>query len=390
VSDTRHVALMLELGWPFARHVDVFIGTQRYAQGCGNWQCHVDEYAHARLPARRGMDLPYDGIIARATPELAERARQCGVPVVNVWFNSPATELPAVFPDNVSNGQLAAEHLMQRGYRRFACLTERRDRSHDLIGDLFCSTVGEHGFDCKKETTVGDYTINATPRAWQAFEKKIEAWIDSWKLPIGVFVVHDDITSRHVTLACQRRGLQFPDDVGLIVSENAMSMLLNPPPSLTSLKTDYEEVGFQAAQMLDRLMDGEPESNGPVVIGPNELVVRQSTGFISTEDDLVRKAIRYINEHSDKPIGVEEVVQNLYGSRRTLERRFRASLGRSVAGEIRRLRVERAKQFLSDTDLSFAAVAKRCGFHSAQSLCEIFHREAGLTPSEFRVEENLG
>jgi LacI family transcriptional regulator len=201
-----------------------------------------------------------------------------------------------------------------------------------------------------------------------------------------VFVIHDDITSRHIAIACQRRGLQLPDDVGLITIENETSILLNPPPSLTSLKIGYEEVGYQAAQLLDRLMDGEPAPKDPVLVGPDEIMARQSTGFVSTEDDLVSQAIRFINEHADEPIGVEEVVQNLYGSRRTLERRFRASLGRSVASEIRRLRIERAKQYLRDTDHSITSVAKRCGFRSAQSLCEVFHREAGMTPGDFRRE----
>jgi LacI family transcriptional regulator len=137
VPDKRQVALMLELGWPFPRHVDVFVGTQRYAQQCNKWRCHIDEFAFAGLPTRHGQNLPYDGIIARVTPELADRAKQCGVPVVNVWYNSPATNLPAVYPDLSSHGPLAAEHLMQRGYRRFACLSERRDQTHRLTRDLF-------------------------------------------------------------------------------------------------------------------------------------------------------------------------------------------------------------------------------------------------------------
>ena len=175
MPEKRNVALMLDLGWPYARHVDVFAGSQRYAQECGDWQCHIDEFAHTRLPARRSKNVPYDGIIARATPELAERARKCGVPIVNVWWNSPATQLPTISLDIVSSGRLAAEHLMQRGYRHFASLSRRRDRSQRLQRDLFRSTVVAGGFDCLREATVSDYPLKHSLQTWQAYEKKIES-----------------------------------------------------------------------------------------------------------------------------------------------------------------------------------------------------------------------
>jgi len=388
VPSKRNVALMLDLGWPYARHVDVFDGTQRYAQECGNWQSHIDEFPHTRLPSRHGKNLPYDGIIARATPELAERARKCGVPVVNVWWHSLVDNVPSIVPDVVSGGRLAAEHLMQRGYRRFTFLSSRRNSSTKMQTDLFRSTLKEEGFECLQEHSASDYPLKHSLRDWQAFEKKIETWIDKWEPPMGVFVSHIDVTSRHIVIACQRRGLTFPDDVGLITCHDEKTMVVNPPPSLTSLETNYQEIGYQAAQLLDRLMDGEPEPDDLRQLNPVKIIARESTGFILTEDDLVSTALRYINQHADQPIGVEEVVANVYGSRRTLERRFRESLGRSVAGEIRRLRIERAKQFLRDTDLSLAVVALRCGFLNAQSLCEIFRRETDMTPIDFRREKN--
>ncbi len=388
MPNNRNVALMLDLGWPYSRHVDVFAGTQRYAQECGNWLCHVDEFPHTRLPTRRGKNLPYDGIIARATPELVERARKCGVPVVNVWWNSPATKVPSICPDIVLGGRLAAEHLLQRGYRHFACLSTRRDRGQRLQRDMFRSTVEEEGFDCLLETTTSDYPLKHSLKIWQGYEQQIESWIDTWELPIGVLVTHLDITSRHIVIACQRRGLKLPDDVGLITCQDEKMLVINPPPSLTCITMDFQKVGYQAALWLDRLMDGEPEPDELRQLLPVRLTARQSTGFASSDDDLVSVALRFINQHANEPIGVEEVVHGVHCSRRTLERRFRDCLGRSVAGEIRRLRVERAKQFLRDTDLSLAVVALRCGFPNAQSLCEIFRRETDMAPAKFRSEKN--
>ena len=123
----RRVAVMLDLEWPYKRHAGIFAGTQQYAQQ-QDWESTVDEYADDTLPRRRTKSAPYDGIIARATKKLAEHAGRLKVPVVNVWVSSPARELPGVFGDFSSIGRMRAEHLMARGFRRFACLGYRNDR----------------------------------------------------------------------------------------------------------------------------------------------------------------------------------------------------------------------------------------------------------------------
>ena len=71
----RRVALSLDLNWPCKRHTGVFAGAQRYANEQG-WETVIDEFIDQ--PSR------YDGVIARATKSLAERAIQRTVPLVNV------------------------------------------------------------------------------------------------------------------------------------------------------------------------------------------------------------------------------------------------------------------------------------------------------------------
>jgi AraC-like DNA-binding protein len=51
---------------------------------------------------------------------------------------------------------------------------------------------------------------------------------------------------------------------------------------------------------------------------------------------------------------------------------------------LRRVRVERARQLLSSTDLNLARVAELSGFRSAQYFCHVFRDSCGATPTEFR------
>jgi transcriptional regulator GlxA family with amidase domain len=61
-----------------------------------------------------------------------------------------------------------------------------------------------------------------------------------------------------------------------------------------------------------------------------------------------------------------------------------ATLGRSPNQEILRVRTERARALLLETDLTLSAVARQCGFGSAKYFGDAFQRQTGTTPGAFR------
>jgi AraC family transcriptional regulator len=67
-----------------------------------------------------------------------------------------------------------------------------------------------------------------------------------------------------------------------------------------------------------------------------------------------------------------------------LARVFRRHLGCSVAGYVRRLRLERAATLLSLERSPISAVAHSCGFADQSHLTRALRRETGLTPATFR------
>jgi hypothetical protein len=87
-------------------HTDVFVGVQKYAQENGGWECTVDEYVDDTLSDNGRGSIQYDGVIARATKEVAVCARQHRLPIVNTWVTSPARDLPAVFADYETIGTI--------------------------------------------------------------------------------------------------------------------------------------------------------------------------------------------------------------------------------------------------------------------------------------------
>ncbi len=381
---TRRIGLALDLSWPLRRHLDVFAGIQQYSREAPHWTFEVDEFIQDRLGSSRGRRRPYDGLIARATPALAAAARRAGVPLVNTWFNSPVRDdLPGVFPDLPAIGRLAAEHLLERGFRHFGCLGVRGETGQRLITSAFHQVLRDAG--CRCSCARASMAYYKTPKAWARFQATLSAWIGSWPTPLGLLIAYFDTTARYVVNACLRRKLKVPEEVALITASNETHINLTPPPSLTSVDVNYLQVGFRAARMLDLIMKGRPPRTRHELLEPDGIIRRDSTDYFAMTDPLVAAAMRFIDRHLAKPIRVADVAAGIQvASRRRLERRFRDSSGRSIAAEIRRLRILKAKRLLSETGLLIKQVAKESGFGDPIRLHEVFVREVGLSPSAYR------
>jgi LacI family transcriptional regulator len=384
----RRVALMLELAWPYRRHQDVFLGTQRYAQQRGDWECYVDEFADRHLGSAAGSERRYDGVIARAGSLTARRGRHAGVPVVNVWHNSPVEGLPGVFPDYASAGAQAAAHLLDRGLRRFVCLLYPANKTHRELRHGFRTALAAAGYDCVSNAAPSDQQERDV-RIWRSFQRSLERWIVTWQPPIGLLVAFNDFTARYLADACRRHGFRVPEDVALVAGDNDLPICLQPPPSLTALDMGYERVGYEAAGVLDRLMKGGRAPVEPVCVRATTLVARQSTDFFAAEDQLVVAAMRFIAGHLQKPIDVAQVAAAVHASRRTLERRFRTAAHRSVAAEIRRLRLQVAQRMLLDTDLSIKHIARAAGFGTNMHMYQVFMRCLQVAPGAIRATRSF-
>ena len=105
----------------------------------------------------------------------------------------------------------------------------------------------------------------------------------------------------------------------------------------------------------------------------------------TSDDPLVAEALRLIWNHSEpRPIRVSQLVAELPVTRRSLERRFRRSLGTTILQEIARCRMERAKRLLEQTPLPIKHVAAAAGFSHEDRMFEAFRRLEGTSPDAYR------
>jgi LacI family transcriptional regulator len=193
-----------------------------------------------------------------------------------------------------------------------------------------------------------------------------------------------DIKAQQLLDVCRELDIAVPEEAAVIgVDDDPLLCNLADPP-LSSVICNTHRTGYEAASLLDRMMAGERIGSESVLIKPLGVETRQSTDILAIEDQHVAAAVRFIRQHALTGIDVSDVLRQVPVSRRVLESRFREFVGRTPHQEIVRLRVERVKQLLTETNLPLSVIATRAGFQHNEYLSVAFKNAVGMPPSEFR------
>jgi LacI family transcriptional regulator len=184
-------------------------------------------------------------------------------------------------------------------------------------------------------------------------------------------------------------GLRVPEDVAILGCDNDELICTLAHPPLSSIQNVGEQTAFEACAMLERWLDGHPPPEKPLLVPPPGVVVRQSSDILTIPDADLRAAVRFIRNHVEEMIGVDDILREVMISRRSLERKFKTHLGRSPLDEIRRARVERVKELLSGSDMPMPQIAARAGFSGPDRLAVVFKDETGMAPTDYRKQFRL-
>ena len=373
------VGLLLPMDLDYGRAV--LRGVKNYIRPHSAWRLHVG-IADVN-EARALRDWNPTGVIAHlGTETMVEPLHQLGVPVVNVTNSLDPAPSPRVGIDNEAVGRLAAQHFLERGLTHFAFLGYSgfpyvRDRERGFI-----AAVREAGYQCISRSdpsvvhpTGGGY--------WGIAEEGLAEWLASLPKPIGILAARDQY-GLQLTELCHMQDIHVPEDVAIVGVDNDELVCEVATPQLSSIAAPGERTGFHAAAMLEGLMNGKEPKVDPLLLPPTGLITRQSSDILKVEDSEVLAAVRFIRSRINEPLNVSDVLNELYISRSSLERKFRAILGRTPLEEIRRVRIEQVKSLLAGSDITVREIARRTGFRSAERLCTTFRAAAGEAPSQYR------
>jgi LacI family transcriptional regulator len=385
----------------------VLRGIARYARLNGKWTFYLpDQVPHFEvddsptLEQRRGGNLLIrqlrkwgaTGFIGRIpTNAIGRKMLQMGLPLIAMELSAkqqqPSHQLfqvSEIHPNSHEAGRMVAEHYLGCGLQRFA---------YCGIGGRLWSERRREGFTGRLQEACFSCDVHAplskTSPTWDEERLLIRKWIKSLRKPVGIMACND-IRGRQVLEACMIEGLKVPEEVAVIGVDNdeLLCDLTNPP--LSSIQFDGETVGYRAAELLAKMMSGEKVKKEVLLAEPLKVIVRRSTDVVAVDDPRVASAMRFIRENVRGSIGVEDVVEHVNVSRRTLEIHFQRHLMHSIRREIQLVRLNLVKQFLAETDISLRKIAGLAGFEQYTHLCQVFRQETGMTLLEYRQHSRQG
>lgn len=380
---------MVETSLGFGR--DVLAGVSKYLIQHGPWSVHLGYKELISAPPEWLQGWDGDGVISRSTtPELAEWFLSRGLPVVDLTDMYGRNALPSIWNDHDEIGALGATHLIERGFQSFAFCG---------FSDQLWSRQRRAGFERVVERSGFKTLTHSTPwgksDSWENQQQAIGAWLRTLPKPLGLMACND-VRALDVLDAARRVHVSVPEQIAVLgVDDDAVVCNMCDPP-LSSIAVNGRRVGYEAAELLDYLMqqrdqgisfqDIAKQHSIHKSVPPVEVVTRASTDTLAIADMSIASAVRLIREQACNGLTVNDVLKATGLSRSILERRFRKHLGRSPQAEIRNARLKRVKELLAETPMSLEQIAARTGFEHTEYLSVMFKREVGITPGTYRAE----
>jgi AraC family transcriptional regulator len=170
----------------------------------------------------------------------------------------------------------------------------------------------------------------------------------------------------------------------------AAARLGGSAPDFETLSAEVAAAGDPVVEHLVRAL--------PAAGGVDDVYAESAAEFLTThlltkgrherlpgpEHAAVRTGIAVMHDRLAEPLTLADIAAEAHLSVYHFVRVFRAATGETPYRYLIRLRIERARGLLTDSDLTIGQIAERCGFASPGALSTAFLRHIGVRPSVYR------
>jgi LacI family transcriptional regulator len=369
--------VLLALGWYDYR---LHQGIEKYAQEHG-WHLYAD-YAREKV-------LPWgwegDGILAwlGAGDDLAEFVKAAKKPTVDFSLRRPQLKFARVLEDHANAAEVVAEHFLARGFVNFLFYSDADNWSYEERGHGFLRALERAGRNCSWLRWRESASFASGRDEWKRKRVWLAGQMKQAPKPLAVFAANDQ-QALDVLESCEASGINVPEQVAIIGAEDYLLAPDARRTPISSVDTNLEVLGYRGAELLDQLMDGKKTSREPIRIPCAGVVARKSSDILTVKHRGVARSLQFLWEHGHEPVSIKDLVKVAAMSRRGLHKAFLEHLSRTPGQELRRVRIDRAKKLLTESNQKIETVATMSGYQSINSFCVAFKRDTGMSAKTFR------
>lgn len=310
--------------------------------------------------------------------------RKNGIIALAQDYKSRFNNIPNITGDYRATGKMAAEFFLSKGFQNFAFYGYRDAVWSQERCEGFYECISAHGFAHNFHI----YQEQSLDDLWFFESPPLLTWLKSLPKPIALMAC-DDNQGNRIAEVCRINGIRVPDKIAILGVDNDDIICNLSDPPLSSINHNIVRGGFEAAALIDRLLNDEERNYRDVVLQPVNIVSRQSTDFYSTTDVHIHKVLTYIHQNLASKITVSDIVRQVPLSRRLLEIRFKQATKQSIHKYIFNLRMVRFAQLLLTSDAPIADVAEQVGICNFKNLSRQFKALKKVSPNEYRKEHRM-
>jgi LacI family transcriptional regulator len=325
----------------------------------------------------RLIDWKPDGILTREIDEF-KPLLNLNIPLIIFPHTNLYKDRVNVWGDNKGMGKIAADYFIAKGYKNYAFVGFKNFQWSFERQEGYTEEINKVGHN------VDTFLFDNTQLLWERLPVMLMEWLETLQKPCAVFSVADELNV-HVLNAINQTESRVPDDFSILGVDNDEMLCDMARPTLSSIDQNAKQSGFDAAAALCRWIEFGERPLHDIISEPGTVITRGSTSALAIDDAQVRAALYYItNTAPSKDISVDDVVNVTTLSRRNLEKKFQSLIKSSVLEEIMKVRIQRIKFLLENSELTIQEIADELNFRNFDNISRYFKQYTGINPKDYR------
>ena len=356
-------------------------------EACDSMGWRVVNLAYTSQFIPEGLDYVGAIIDSHAKPETIEGCELRGIPIVRkiLFTESESDDEYIVDYDHYLAGVMAADFFYDRGFREFCFIVFETELAVNIHLRGFEERFNELT-DGKLHLILLENIHDVSGRdRFEFYVDFVAEQLKTLPTPLAIYANNARMSAR-VIYACLKTEIAIPEQVAILCGVDYPLFCKTAFIPLTAIDTNLRECGRQMVSLLEKINQGH-ETEKIILVPPAGIVERRSTDVQAVPDQRVAIALRYIWDHLEWSLNVDDIAAHVNVSRSTLERAFKRHLGRGVNAEIRRKRLEECQKFLLKTDLTVEMIAEKTGFSNKRYLHKAFKKAFQMTPRQYRLSK---
>ncbi|MFO1512271.1 MAG: substrate-binding domain-containing protein [Verrucomicrobiota bacterium] len=328
-----------------------------------------------------------DGILAwlGAGDDLADFVVHTNKPTVDFSFRRRQLDFARVLEDTAETARLVADHFLSRGFSNFVFYSDSANWIYDERGTAFTKTLADAGRAAEWLKWHESSAFRTDRKAWKRKRDWLAGEIARLARPVGVFAASDGLALELLEI-CETMGVAVPEDVAIVGAGNNLLAVDAMRTPISSVDVNMESIGYEGARVLDEIISRKAAPATTVRVPPFRLIARKSSDLVAINHPGIARSLRFMWDHCHEPIGVNDLAQAAAMSIRNFHQAFVQHLGRPPGAELHRIRIERAKRLLTDSNEKIDTIAEMCGYQSGNSFWVAFRQACGISPKKFRTQ----